>query len=90
MILQNSIIYCSLQLQKSLIDNPADLRAVADPTVRGTFAVNSLQTTAEIALKCVLVDPKQRPSIDDVLWNLQYAAQIQEGWATGENLSNQV
>ncbi|XP_074558772.1 putative LRR receptor-like serine/threonine-protein kinase At1g14390 [Curcuma longa] len=78
------------QLHASLLDSPADLKGLADPTIRGTFAVDSLRTAAEIALKCLLVDPSQRPSIDDVLWNLQYSAQIQDGWAMGENSSIQV
>ncbi|WOL09170.1 putative LRR receptor-like serine/threonine-protein kinase [Canna indica] len=82
----NSDINCfRSQLQKSLTESPADLGGVADPTIRGTFVVDSLRTALEISLNCVLEDPNQRPSIDDVLWNLQYSAQIQDGWATGEN-----
>ncbi|XP_042401848.1 probable LRR receptor-like serine/threonine-protein kinase At1g14390 [Zingiber officinale] len=78
------------QLHGSLLDSPADLKGLADPTIRGTFAADSLRTAAEIALKCLSVDPSQRPSIDDVLWNLQYSGQIQDGWAMAENSSNQV
>lgn len=84
------IVHCSLQLQKSLTDSPPDLRGIADPTIRGTFAVDSLRTAVEISLNCVSGDPNQRPSIDDVLWNLQYSAQIQDGWASSESLSIQV
>lgn len=84
------VVIHSLQLHVSLLDSPADLKGLADPTIRGTFAADSLRTAAEIALKCLSVDPSQRPSIDDVLWNLRYSAQIQDGGAMGENSSVQV
>ncbi|RWW27006.1 hypothetical protein GW17_00008585 [Ensete ventricosum] len=71
-------------------DSPSDLKGIADPSIRGTYAVDSLRTAIEISLNCASRDPNQRPSIDDVLWNLQYSAQIQDGWASSENLSIQV
>ncbi|RZR76768.1 hypothetical protein BHM03_00001649 [Ensete ventricosum] len=84
------LIHCSLQIQKTLTDSPSDLKGIADPSIRGTYAVDSLRTAIEISLNCASRDPNQRPSIDDVLWNLQYSAQIQDGWASSENLSIQV
>ncbi|KAJ8464849.1 hypothetical protein OPV22_027401 [Ensete ventricosum] len=87
---KSEVDFLRSQLQKSLTDSPPDLRGIADPTIRGTFAVDSLRTAVEISLNCVSGDPNQRPSIDDVLWNLQYSAQIQDGWASSENLSIQV
>ncbi|THU45309.1 hypothetical protein C4D60_Mb02t16480 [Musa balbisiana] len=87
---KSGVDFLRSQLQKSLTDSPPDLRSIADPTIRGTFAVDSLRTAAEISLNCVSGDPNQRPSIDDVLWNLQYSAQIQDGWASSESLSIQV
>ncbi|KAJ8480232.1 hypothetical protein OPV22_023959 [Ensete ventricosum] len=77
-------------IQKTLTDSPSDLKGIADPSIRGTYAVDSLRTAIEISLNCASRDPNQRPSIDDVLWNLQYSAQIQDGWASSENLSIQV
>ncbi|XP_018674424.2 probable LRR receptor-like serine/threonine-protein kinase At1g14390 isoform X1 [Musa acuminata AAA Group] len=77
-------------IQKTLTDSPSDLKEIADPTIQGTYAVDSLRTAIEISLNCASRDPNQRPSIDDVLWNLQYSAQIQDGWASSENLSIQV
>ncbi|RWW59468.1 hypothetical protein BHE74_00033594 [Ensete ventricosum] len=84
------LIHCSPQIQKTLTDSPSDLKGIADPSIRGTYAVDSLRTAIEISLNCASRDPNQRPSIDDVLWNLQYSAQIQDGWASSENLSIQV
>ncbi|KAJ0988056.1 hypothetical protein J5N97_006412 [Dioscorea zingiberensis] len=78
-----------LQLQKSLAENTAKLKAMTDPTIRGTFAYDSLRTAVEVTLNCLSNEPKERPSIDDVLWNLQYSVQVQDGWASSENLSTQ-
>ncbi|XP_074577797.1 putative LRR receptor-like serine/threonine-protein kinase At1g14390 [Curcuma longa] len=75
---------------KDSTDSPLYVKEiVVDPTIRGTFALDSIRTVIEISLKCVSEDLNQRPSIDDVLWNLQYASQIQDGWASSENLSIQ-
>ncbi|WOK96898.1 putative LRR receptor-like serine/threonine-protein kinase [Canna indica] len=88
--LQSEVDILRSQLLKSFTDSPPDLKGVADPAIRGTYAVDSLKTAVEMALNCVSGDPNQRPSIDDVLWNLQYSAQIQDGWASSENISIQV
>uniref|UniRef100_A0A6V7QQH2 Protein kinase domain-containing protein n=1 Tax=Ananas comosus var. bracteatus TaxID=296719 RepID=A0A6V7QQH2_ANACO len=77
------------QLRKSLTDVPEKLKSMADPAIKGTFAFDSLRTAVEITLNCVSKDPKERPSIDDVLWNLQYSVQVQDGWASSESLSIQ-
>jgi hypothetical protein len=31
----------------------------------------------EICLRCLAKEAAQRPSVEDVLWNLQFAAQVQ-------------
>ncbi|XP_020572567.1 probable LRR receptor-like serine/threonine-protein kinase At1g14390 [Phalaenopsis equestris] len=77
------------QLLKSLNESPAKLGAIVDSAIRNTFAHDSLRRAVEIAINCVSKDLKQRPSIDDILWNLQYCIQIQNGWASSENLSTQ-
>ncbi|KAF6136952.1 hypothetical protein GIB67_030716 [Kingdonia uniflora] len=76
------------QLEKSLIDTASKLRELMDPSIRGTFAYESLRITVEIIVKCLSKDSIQRPSIEDVLWNLQYSVQVQNGWTpSSENLS---
>ncbi|KAG6492567.1 hypothetical protein ZIOFF_047530 [Zingiber officinale] len=77
------------KLHKDSTDSPLYVKEIVDPTIRGTFALDSIRTVIEISLKCVSEDLNQLPSIDDVLWNLQYASQIQDGWASSENLSIQ-
>ena len=60
------------------------LKDMADPTIRGTFAVDSLSKVTEVALNCTAGDPSERPSVDDVLWNLQFAAQVQDDSRSSE------
>ncbi|XVE53272.1 hypothetical protein DITRI_Ditri02bG0191300 [Diplodiscus trichospermus] len=79
-----------LQLEKSLAEGPSKLRDVIDPSIRGTFAYESMKTTVEFAINCLSKDSTKRPSIEDVLWNLQYSIQVQEGWASSGNLATHV
>jgi hypothetical protein len=84
------IIFCAFdcsQISEALAEDPELLKDIADPAIRGTFAVDSLSTVAEIALNCTAGVSGDRPSIDDVLWNLQYSMQVQDGWASSESLS---
>lgn len=50
---------------------------VLDPVVVGTSSQDSLSMVVSITIKCLTVDSSTRPSIEEVLWNLQYAAQVQ-------------
>ncbi|KAG0585502.1 hypothetical protein KC19_2G017100 [Ceratodon purpureus] len=47
-----------------------------DKDIVGTCGAESLATVLEIAGKCMVDDPSRRPSMEDVLWNLQYALQV--------------
>ncbi|XVE91440.1 hypothetical protein REPUB_Repub01dG0009900 [Reevesia pubescens] len=76
-----------LQLEKSLAEGPTKLRSVIDPSIRGTFSYESMKTTVEFAINCLSKDSTKRPSMDDVLWNLQYSIQVQEGWTSSGNLA---
>ncbi|KAM7250340.1 hypothetical protein ACFE04_022223 [Oxalis oulophora] len=75
-----------LQLERGLLEGPSKLCEVIDKSVRGSFAYDSLKTTIEITANCLSDDLSKRPSIEDVLWNLQYSIQVQEGWTTSGNL----
>ncbi|XP_057949835.1 probable LRR receptor-like serine/threonine-protein kinase At1g14390 [Malania oleifera] len=78
------------QLENGLMEAPAVLRAAADSSIQGTFAYQSLRTTAEITINCLSEDPSKRPSLEDVLWNLQYSFQVQEGWTSSGSLSTRL
>ncbi|KAK1359396.1 putative inactive leucine-rich repeat receptor-like protein kinase [Heracleum sosnowskyi] len=52
-------------------------KRIVDPVVLTTCSQESLTTVISITNKCISADPTNRPSFEDVLWNLQYAAQVQ-------------
>eukprot|EP00268_Persea_americana_P055735 TRINITY_DN6502_c1_g1_i4.p1 TRINITY_DN6502_c1_g1~~TRINITY_DN6502_c1_g1_i4.p1 ORF type:complete len:776 (+),score=116.74 TRINITY_DN6502_c1_g1_i4:567-2894(+) len=52
-------------------------KRIIDPVVLTTSARESLSIVIAITSKCISSEPSSRPSIEDVLWNLQYAAQLQ-------------
>ncbi|XP_020592512.1 probable inactive leucine-rich repeat receptor-like protein kinase At3g03770 [Phalaenopsis equestris] len=52
-------------------------KRIIDPIVIGTSSQESLSTVVSLTSKCLSLETSSRPSIEDVLWNLQYAAQIQ-------------
>ncbi|XP_059669996.1 probable inactive leucine-rich repeat receptor-like protein kinase At3g03770 isoform X2 [Cornus florida] len=50
---------------------------IVDPIVLTTSSQESLSIVISITNKCILPESSSRPSFEDVLWNLQYAAQVQ-------------
>ena len=48
-----------------------------DPVVLTTSSQESLSIVVSLTSKCLSPEPSTRPSFEDVLWNLQYAAQVQ-------------
>ncbi|KAJ0469667.1 putative protein kinase RLK-Pelle-LRR-VI-1 family [Helianthus annuus] len=50
---------------------------IVDPVVLTTCSQESLSIVISITNKCISIEPTNRPSFEDVLWNLQYAAQVQ-------------
>ncbi|WCJ32475.1 Leucine-rich repeat protein kinase family protein [Euphorbia peplus] len=79
-----------IQLEKNFSEAPSKLRSIADPSTRGTFAYESLITAVKITMNCLSEEASNRPSIEDVLWNLQYSNQVQEGWTSSGNLGLQI
>ncbi|RDY13334.1 putative inactive leucine-rich repeat receptor-like protein kinase, partial [Mucuna pruriens] len=52
-------------------------RKIVDPIVLTTCSQESLSIAISITTKCISPESSLRPSFEDVLWNLQYAAQVQ-------------
>ncbi|XP_038970549.1 probable inactive leucine-rich repeat receptor-like protein kinase At3g03770 [Phoenix dactylifera] len=67
------------QLQASVAADGAG-RSIVDPVISRACCDESLKTVVEICLRCLSKEPSQRPSVEDVLWNLQFAAQVQDAW----------
>lgn len=64
-----------------------DLRNLTDPAIHGTYAYESVKTVIEVALNCLSKEAIKRPSIDDILWNMQYSVQIQDGCGSSEGFN---
>ncbi|KAK9282780.1 hypothetical protein L1049_011001 [Liquidambar formosana] len=62
--------------------------SIVDPTVNDECSEESWNTLMELCIRCLSSEPIDRPSIEDVIWNLQFAAQVQVSWR-GESQSNQ-
>ncbi|GAB4855206.1 hypothetical protein Ancab_023832 [Ancistrocladus abbreviatus] len=55
-------------------------RSIIDPAARKECSDDSLKTLMELCIGCLSSELNNRPSVEDVLWNLQFAAQIQVSW----------
>ncbi|KVI09212.1 Concanavalin A-like lectin/glucanase, subgroup [Cynara cardunculus var. scolymus] len=64
------------QFEKSFGSQDGRQRIV-DPIVLTTCSQESLSIVISITNKCISPEPANRPSFEDMLWNLQYAAQVQ-------------
>lgn len=62
-------------------------KSIMDPAVGKEWSGESIKTLMEICIRCLHNEPSERPSVEDVLWNLQFAAQVQDSWR-GEPQSN--
>ncbi|WOG91030.1 hypothetical protein DCAR_0310278 [Daucus carota subsp. sativus] len=67
-----------LQLEASTVSDPAARKSIVDPKIQDSYSDESLKTVMQICSRCLLEDPDNRPSIEDVLWSLQFAAQVQD------------
>ncbi|GAU47491.1 hypothetical protein TSUD_285190 [Trifolium subterraneum] len=54
------------------------LGSIVDPSVKWSIAPECLRKVGEIAVSCLLDDGTMRPSMNDVVWMLEFALQLQE------------
>ncbi|KAK4379110.1 hypothetical protein RND71_000972 [Anisodus tanguticus] len=55
-------------------------RNIIDPAVRNECSDSSLRTLMELCIRCLSDESSERPSVEDLIWNLQFAAQVQDPW----------
>ena len=80
-----NLVVVVMQLQVSISIDDTARRSIVDPAVRKECADYSLKIMMEICIRCLSDKPSDRPSVEGVLWNLQFAAQVQESWKGGES-----
>lgn len=69
-----------VQLHVSIKTDDIARRSIVDPAVHKECSDESLMTMMEICVRCLSDDLTERPSVEDILWNLQFAAQVQNSW----------
>lgn len=56
------------------------LETIIDQHLRGAYCPESLEKYGEIAEKCLDDEGKNRPTMGEVLWHLEYVLQLHESW----------
>ncbi|CAK9319723.1 unnamed protein product [Citrullus colocynthis] len=77
---KNEINALREKLQEAISSDSAARKSIVDPGIQNECLDQSLKTMMEVCVRCLLKDPVTRPSLEDVLWNLQFAAQVQDAW----------
>ena len=62
---------------------------LVDPCLKGTIAPECLKKYSEMAMNCLLDDGTQRPSMNDILWGLEFALQLQESTEDATSVETQ-
>ncbi|KAK7336045.1 hypothetical protein VNO77_16573 [Canavalia gladiata] len=63
--------------EKASFESQDGRKKIVDPVVLATCCQESLSIAISITTKCISPQSSFRPSFEDVLWNLKYAAQVQ-------------
>ncbi|KAK9912212.1 hypothetical protein M0R45_036083 [Rubus argutus] len=75
---QNEVGVLKDLLRVSLTIDDTARRSIVDPAVHKECSDESLKIMMELCVRCLTIEPTDRPSVEDILWNLQFAAQLQD------------
>ncbi|KAE8722890.1 putative receptor-like protein kinase [Hibiscus syriacus] len=68
------------------------LDTIIDPHLKGKYSPESMEKFGEIAEKCLADEGKNRPTMGEVLWHLEYVLQLHQAWIganpTGNSFSS--
>ncbi|KAI9075443.1 hypothetical protein K1719_042600 [Acacia pycnantha] len=62
------------------------IHQTVDPLLIESITPECLKAFSDMALKCLVEDGNERPSMNDVVWGLEFALQLQEGKEEEEGL----
>ncbi|XP_030551039.1 probable inactive leucine-rich repeat receptor-like protein kinase At3g03770 isoform X2 [Rhodamnia argentea] len=65
-------------VQVSLLADDGARRSIVDHTLQKKCSDESLRVMMDICIRCLSEEQSHRPSVEDVLWNLQFATQVQD------------
>ena len=64
------------------------LDEIIDPNLKGEIAQECLRSFAQTAFSCLKDRGIERPAMNDVVWNLEFALQLQEAAEKNRDLEN--
>ncbi|XP_021298176.1 probable receptor-like protein kinase At1g30570 [Herrania umbratica] len=64
------------------------LETIIDPHLRGKYSPESMEKFGEIAEKCLADEGKNRPTMGEVLWHLEYVLQLHQAWIRANTMDN--
>ncbi|KAE9590216.1 putative protein kinase RLK-Pelle-LRR-VI-1 family [Lupinus albus] len=76
-------------LQASIRGDDEAKRSIIDPAIRNACMDQSLKTMMEICVRCLVKEKEENPCLEDILWNLQFAAQVQDAWRCDSQISSE-
>ncbi|KAK9022427.1 hypothetical protein V6N11_002693 [Hibiscus sabdariffa] len=64
------------------------LETITDPHLKGKYSPESMEKFGEIAEKCLADEGKNRPTMGEVLWHLEYVLQLHRAWIGANTMDN--
>ncbi|GMI92000.1 hercules receptor kinase 2 [Hibiscus trionum] len=64
------------------------LETIIDPHLKGKYSTESMEKFGEIAEKCLADEGKNRPTMGEVLWHLEYVLQLHQAWIRDNTMDN--
>ncbi|KAK4742769.1 hypothetical protein SAY87_000770 [Trapa incisa] len=64
------------------------LEKIVDPFLEGGFSPESMEKYGEIAEKCLADEGRNRPTMGEVLWHLEYVLHLHEMWLRANNIKD--
>ncbi|PIA54073.1 hypothetical protein AQUCO_00900565v1 [Aquilegia coerulea] len=77
---KDEVDYVKDQLQININVDDVGQTSNVDPAIRKMCSEESLKTVTGICLRALSKEPAERPSVEDILWNLQFAGQVHDEW----------